>query len=103
MRLKIHGGTAQHGEPSLCLTCRFATVVKGRSISDEIIECSRLSDHARITFAVTSCTAYADRRRAALHDMEEIAWVLRSDPKKNTIGFVKASELKRFVVADDWE
>jgi len=35
--------------------------------------------------------------------MEEIAWVLRSDPKKNTIGFVKASELKRFVVADDWE
>src|SRR5712664_4468595 len=103
MRLKIHGGTAQLGEPSLCLTCRFATVVKGRSISDEIIECSRLSDHARITFAVTSCTAYADRRRAALHDMEEIAWVLRSDPKKNTIGFVKASELKRFVVADDGE
>jgi hypothetical protein len=27
--------------------------------------------------------------------MEEIAWVLRSDPKKNDIGFVKRPELTR--------
>ena len=36
--------------------------------------------------------------------MEEIAWVPRSDPKKNTIGFVKRTELKRrerFVLDDD--
>ena len=36
--------------------------------------------------------------------MEEIAWVLRSDPKKNTIGFVKRTELsrrERFVLDDD--
>jgi hypothetical protein len=103
MRLKIQGGTADNGQPALCLTCRHATIVKGRSLSDEIIECGRLSDGTQITFAVTSCTAYADRRRAALHEMEEIAWVLRSDPKKNTVGFVKASELRRLVVADDWD
>jgi hypothetical protein len=29
MRIKIRGGTASNGEPSLCLTCRFATIVKG--------------------------------------------------------------------------
>ena len=43
MRVKIRGGTVNHNEPSLCLTCRFATVVKGVSLRDEIIECSQLS------------------------------------------------------------
>jgi hypothetical protein len=36
--------------------------------------------------------------------MEEIAWVLRSDPKKNDIGFVKRTELtrrERFVLGGD--
>jgi len=32
-----------------------------------------------------------------------IDWILRSDPKKETIGFVKASELRRFVMSDDWD
>jgi len=103
MRLKIQDGTADNGGPALCLTCRHATIVKGRSLNDEIIECDRLSDGTRITFSVTSCSEYADRRRASLYEMEQIAWILRSDPKKNTIGFVKASELRRFVVSDDWD
>lgn len=80
---------------------RFATVVKGRSLNDEIIACSRLSEGARITFTVTSCTDYSDRRRAGLYEMEEIAWILRSDPVKKTIGFVRASELRRIVVDDE--
>src|SRR6266513_2236270 len=101
MRLK-RGGTANHGDPSLCQTCRFATIIKGRRLRDEIVECDRLS-HAnnRITFSVSTCSGYADRRHASIHEMEEIAWILRSDPKKNTVGFVKASELKlrdRFVL-----
>ena len=40
-----------------------------------------------------------------IHEMEEIAWILRSDLKKNTVGFVKASDLKskdRFVLPDEW-
>ena len=40
MRIKIRGGTASNGESSLCLTCRFATIVKGASLRDEIVECS---------------------------------------------------------------
>jgi len=103
MRLKIQGGTADNGAATLCATCRYATIVKGRSLSDEIVECGKLSNNPRVTFAVTSCSAYADRRRAALYEMEELAWILRSDPKKNTIGFVKATELRRLVIADDLE
>jgi hypothetical protein len=104
MRLKIQGGTVNHNEPSLCYTCRFATIIKGQRLRDEIVECSRLSDQARITFTVTSCTGYSDRRRASVHDMEEIAWVLRSDPRRNQIGFVPARSLKpheRYVLSGD--
>src|SRR2546426_2417478 len=90
MRFRIQGGTANHGEPSLCYTCRFATIIRGHRLRHEIIDCGRLSDRGRITFRVTSCTAYADRRRASLRDMEEIAWVLRSDPRRNKIGFVQS-------------
>ena len=83
MRLKIRGGTANHTEPSLCLTCRFATIVKGRTLRDEIVECAQLScGRRRITFAVTACSDYSDKRLPSVREMEEIAWVLRSDPKK---------------------
>jgi hypothetical protein len=105
MRIKVRGGTANNGEPSLCLTCRFATIVRGTSLRDEIIECAQLSySRKRITFPVTLCTEYSDRRQPSLVAMEEIAWVLRSDPKKNEIGFVKRSELtrrERFVFDDE--
>ncbi len=105
MRIKIRGGTASNGEASLCLTCRFASVVKGAGLRDEIVEGSRLSyGRNRIPFPVTVCTEYADRRQPSLRAMEEIAWVLRSDPKKNEIGFVKRTELTlrgRSVLADD--
>ena len=105
MRLKIRGGTANHSDASLCQTCRFATVIKGRRLRDEIIECDRLS-HAnnRITFDVSTCSGYADRRQASIREMEEIAWILRSDPKRKEIGFVRASKVRereRYVLEED--
>ena len=55
---------------------------------------------------MTRCTGYADRRQPSLREMEETAWVLRSDPRRNEIGFVRASTLKpaeRYVLGDDWD
>ena len=105
MRLKIRGGTVQHGESSLCVSCRYATVVKGQSLRDEIVECGQLSsEHNRIAFPVTSCTGYSDRRLPSLREMEDTAWILRTDPRRNQIGFVHAHELKpkeRHVLPDD--
>ena len=46
---------------------------QGTRLPDEIIECSRLSDRRRITFSVSSCTGYADRRQASIREMEEMA------------------------------
>src|SRR5690242_18625713 len=103
MRLKIQGGTAHLGDPPLCHTCRHATVIKGPRLKDEIVECGRLSEPAQISFAVTSCSAYSDSRLTSLRDMEEIAWVLRSDARQKRVGFIPARDLKpkdRYVLDD---
>ena len=104
MRVKIHGGTADHGAPSLCLSCRWATVIRGPRLSNEIVECSQLSWlKRRVTFPVIRCSDYADRRLASLREMEEIAWILRSDSLRKKVGFVRSSELEekdRFVLDD---
>ena len=101
MRVKIHRGTAATGEP-LCQTCRYATIIRGHKLGDEIVECERLSfRNQRVRFPVTYCTGYADRRQASLREMEEIAWVLRTDPRRREIGFVHSSKLEdddRFVL-----
>lgn len=106
MRLKIHGGTTNHSEPPLCTTCRFATIIRGRRLGDTIVECRRLSNNARITFPVTFCTGYSDVQLPSIHEMEEIAWVLRSDPRRNKVGFVEARKLKpaeRYVLPEEWD
>jgi hypothetical protein len=105
MRIRIRGGTAEHGQGSLCLTCRFATVVRGQRVSDEIVECGQLTGgHNLAGFPVTSCTAYVSRSHPSLREMEDVAWVLRTDAKRNQIGFVAARDLKprdRYVLPDD--
>jgi hypothetical protein len=70
-------------------------IVRGPTLSDEIIECANLtSGPGRITFPVTYCTTYSDRRQASIREMEDIAWIMRSDPKRNQIGVVPASKLR---------
>ena len=104
MRVKIRGGTVMHGDAPLCQTCRYATIVRGSTLSDEIIECASLYGRGRITFPVTYCTSYSDRRQASIREMEEIAWVLRTDTNRNKIGFVRASNLRdreRYVLDED--
>ncbi len=105
MKIKIRGGTVQHGETSLCVTCPYATVIQGTILRHEVVDCGRLyGDRGRITFPVTSCTGYADSRLPSIREMEEMAWVLRTDAKRNSIGFVQAKKLKprdRYVLDDD--
>ena len=105
MRVNVEGGAARHDGPSLCLSCRYATIVRGVSLRNEIIECQVLSQpRNHIAFPVTFCNGYVDRNHPRLSEMEEIAWVLQSDPKRNQVGFVKASRLRpeqRYVLSDE--
>ena len=102
MRFKIRGGTAPASDAPLCHTCRFATIIRGQRLDDEIIEC-RMVDQ-RIPFAATSCTRYANFDSPSLHDLEEIAWILRSDARRKTVGFGPSKSLKiseRFVLDEE--
>ena len=103
MQLKVQDGTPQHGEPSLCASCRHATYVRGHRLEDQIVECSELwSDRKFVRFPVKSCTSYEDRRQPTLKEMEDAAWILRSSGGRR-IGFVKAKDLEpgeRYALSD---
>jgi len=105
MRVRIRGGTVNHGEPSLCLTCRSSIVARGPRLGDEIVACrSLLLGHRQIGFPVTSCSGYSDVRHPTLWYLEDIGWVLRSDPKRKTIGFADARDLsdeEKHVIEED--
>jgi len=95
MKVNIRGGTARHDEPPLCSSCRHATIVKGPGLRDHIVSCDRLPFARRlIEFPVHSCTDYSNRAEPTLFQMEEIAWVLRTNPVRNQVGFVRAGQLK---------
>jgi hypothetical protein len=105
MRVKIRGGTVQHGEPPLCVSCRHSVEIKGARLDQQIVVCKELPYQRRVVaFPVTSCTGYSDRSQPSLWDMEEIAWVLRSDATRNRVGFVHAQRLEdeeRHVIEED--
>ena len=105
MRIKIRGGTADHSQRSLCETCRWSMVIRGAKLGDEIVECNQLSyRNQRVPFPVVSCSGYCDRRQPSLREMEQTAWVLRSDPHRNQMGFVRSSRLtdeERYVLEED--
>jgi hypothetical protein len=105
VRIKIRGGTVDHGQQSLCESCRWATVIRGHKLGDEIVECDQLSyRNRRVVFPVMSCSRYSDRQLASVREMEEIAWILRSDPHRNQVGFVRSNRLtddERYVLEED--
>jgi hypothetical protein len=102
MKIKVHGGTAREGEPALCLSCRYASIVSGVSTKHTLIRCSRIE--TPVTFKVTSCTEYLSRSHPSLYHMEDIAWVLRTNTTRNQVGFVRSKDLKfreRFVLDEE--
>lgn len=95
MRLKIHNGTVTHGNVSLCATCRHSIVTRGRSLDEEVVHCQAVTMGAtRITFKVTSCSAYSDEREPTYMQLMEDAWILQPGTKKRPAGFIRASELR---------
>jgi hypothetical protein len=98
MKLKIHGGTAPGSSDSLCHTCRHATIVRGARMSEEVIECYKLNEHTRITFAVKSCAKYSDASMPSLDHMEDIAWILRTDATRKQVGFIRPRDSRILAV-----
>jgi hypothetical protein len=105
VRIKVVGGTARFDGRSLCETCRWSTVLRGVKSNEEIVECQQLSyRNQRVPFPVASCTHHMNRNHPRLRELEEIAWILRSDPLRQQVGFVRSSRLadeERYVLEED--
>lgn len=95
MRVKVQNGTPLHEGQSLCDSCRFSRIIRGRTLDEEIVHCD--ASHVapmRITFKVTSCSDYADSRVPSYGELVQQAWILRPGTKRRPAGFVRGSELE---------
>ena len=101
MRIKIQDGTPIENDKSLCTTCRCSSIVRGRTLDEELVLCSALGlKSVQITFKVTSCSDYSDRRMPSYIEMMQDAWILRPGSKRRPAGFVRASELREEEIGD---
>ena len=95
MRMKIHGGTALNSERGLCASCRFATIVRGRKLDEEVVHCNSITTRGmRVPFKVTSCTSHSDLDQPTYMQLLEDAWILKPGSKGKPAGFVRNSELQ---------
>jgi hypothetical protein len=94
MHIKIQDGTPAGGNHTLCATCRCSTIIRGRSLDEELVICSALGLRGvQITFKVTFCSDYADTRLPSYMEMIQDAWILQPGSRKRPAGFVRGSEL----------
>jgi hypothetical protein len=94
MRVKVYDGTPANGERTLCSTCRHSTIIRGRTLDEEIVHCNAGMMHAvRITFKVTSCSDYDDESQPTYFELFEKAWILQPGSKKRAAAFVRSSDL----------
>jgi hypothetical protein len=94
MKTKVHGGTPVDGGTSLCVTCHFSTITRGRGLNEEIVECNVSMTRGRlIPFKVTSCSAYSDARLPSYSEMLRTAWILTPHSKRRPAGFIRATDL----------
>ena len=92
MHIKVQDGTPIESESSLCVTCRCSTIVRGTTLNEELVVCSALGlKGVQITFKVTSCSDYADRRIPSYMEMVQDAWILQPGSRK-TAGRLRARE-----------
>jgi hypothetical protein len=95
MHIKIRNGTVQNDGSSLCETCSHSTIVRGRTLDEEMVHCDALVTRlVRVTFKVTSCSDYQDSRLPSYAQLMEQAWILQPGSKRRAAGFIRAADLK---------
>jgi len=91
--IKVKGGTPQGGD-TLCRTCSYGHLIKGFRATEEEVFCRYFYLERQIYFPVSECTFYEDRRLASKREMEDIAWILRTDMPRRRVGFISPEQLR---------
>lgn len=84
--IKIRGGKPE-GAESLCNSCYWAHIQRGFAESEEVVLCAFLRQAHVVTFKVSQCTDYNDKRDPSKADMESIAWIIRTKDINRPMGF----------------
>lgn len=93
---KVRQGTPIHNGPSLCRSCRNATIVIGTRIDEDLVVCGNLpAPYDRVRFKVIECSSYDDKSRPSLGAMSSIAWELCTDKSGRRIGFLSPRDMKK--------
>jgi len=92
-QLKVLSGTRSAHAKRLCDTCENGVVRRGAAESDEHIYCTFVRREVRTR--VVECNRYEDRAQPPLWALKQIAWVLRTDSRRQPVGFVRAIEWER--------
>lgn len=99
--LKIHHGTGRLTGVSLCRSCYHSLVRVDKQ--GEQIYCQQLGHPGnQLRSDVLDCNKYYSSALPSLHDMQQVAWTLRTDKAGKAIGFKapKAAELD--IEPDRW-
>ena len=101
MLIKVYAGTRREPASSLCESCRFSRIIRGRTLEEEIVFCDAgATDTTRIAFKVTSCSNYLDSRVPSIGELFEKAWVLKPATRRRAAGFVRGSDLREREAAE---
>lgn len=71
---------------SLCRTCYWAHAQKGFRESEETVFCA-FGPLRRVRFRVRDCTDYLNRTLPTRRQMEDIALIIPTEPKRKAAGF----------------
>src|SRR6267142_1030081 len=91
--IKVKGGTPQDSD-TLCRTCSYGHIIKGFRATEEEVYCRYFYLEREIHFPVSECTFYEDRRLACKREMEDIAWILRTDMPRRHVGLISPEQLR---------
>jgi hypothetical protein len=91
MSIYVKNGTPV-GKPSLCESCSRAFIARGYSETELVVVCNAPWRGMRMIFPVRACTAFVEKNKPTIVEMEEIALVLDRVALKRDAGFVRVSE-----------
>jgi hypothetical protein len=91
MGVYVKNGTPLDG-PALCETCSYAFIRLGYRVGEEVVMCRWTEPVTRVEFRVRECTAYHDKTRPNMYQMEQLAWIVSPDRSKELTGFGRSTE-----------
>lgn len=85
----------REGSGTLCDTCRRGQVMT-TDLGQFIVICQSGGEDKVLRSRIVDCSKYADKRKPALYEMEEHAWLLVTEARHGqTVGFISPKQRKK--------